>query len=85
MPTLSDAASHLKESPHTYGLDLHAVSTFIEQLTEPFEENNSDVYIERAVLELTNASGYPVGHLIWDGDEQSFVFTAAGATFEQVS
>lgn len=84
MPTLGDVVSHQKESPHTYGGDLAAVSTFIEDITPLFTETHLDVYIGRAVLELTNASGYPVGSLLWDSDEDTFVFVAAGATPEKV-
>lgn len=85
MPALDVLAAQLQDNPHTYANDVGAVNRFVDDLSEPFASVIADVYIDKAVLALTNASGYPVGHLVWHSDEDAFVFVAAGASFEEES
>lgn len=54
--------------PNAVETDLAATVEYIDILRQTFGTVRHDVYVDRAVIELTNESGYPVGHIAYDSE-----------------
>lgn len=74
------ALSRAGAEPSTYNSDLTAVVAFQDALQDVFDNTRGDVFVEYAVVQLRNESGYPVGHIVYDakGDASRFIAHADG-------
>lgn len=60
--------------PNVVDTDLGSAAQFIDELKEIFGSVRGDVYVDRAVLELQNQAGYPVGSLVFDSELDLYKF-----------
>jgi hypothetical protein len=64
----------LEGLPNVVDTDLKGVGTFIDAVSEVFTDVHEDVLVNRAVLELHNAAGYPVGHIVFEFETELYRF-----------
>lgn len=58
----------LDNLPNVVETDLKGVVELTNDLSEAFAIARQDVYVKRAVIEVENNAGYPVGHIVFDTD-----------------
>lgn len=71
---LNTLMGRLNGGPNVIDHDLAAVNLFIEAVSAIFPVTRKGVYVERAVIELTNETGYPVGHILFTSEDELYRF-----------
>jgi hypothetical protein len=74
---LMDTAERLCRRPNLSYSDFQATAIFIDEFNRSMSATYAGVGVALAVIELQHADGYPVGHLIWDCELESFRFAPA--------
>lgn len=64
----------LEAYPSAMSTDLEAAVEFTDKLTYIFGLILKDVVVDRAVVELANQTGYPVGSIVYDGTADFYRF-----------
>lgn len=70
MSPLETLANQLDSYPSVVSTDLDAVQAFIAAIADICAMTHNDVVVSRAAIQLHNAVGYPVGHIVFDADAQ---------------
>lgn len=74
MTLLKPLLAELETTPSTVRSDVEAVAKLMGVLGDVLGGVYEDVFIDRAVLQLTNSNGYPVGHITFDADPELYQF-----------
>jgi hypothetical protein len=64
----------LDDMPNVVDTDLKAVTEFIDAVADIFPVTRKGVFVNRAVMELENETGYPVGHILFISDNELYKF-----------
>lgn len=74
MSPLETLANQLDSYPSVVSTDLDAVQAFIAAIADICAMTHNDVVVSRAAIQLHNAVGYPVGHIVFDSQIDMYRF-----------